>query len=484
MNKVFISRSDGNVSWGFRLQGGLEDNQPLTLTNIQPNSPADGKIDPGDILIEIAETDVTHMTHKDAIELIQRCGNTLHLTIHKVGHSSPIRKPIAQQWSYDYGQASAPMFDTDLITNSAAASFKYQQPNYEQTTDFSHMPAILAKNLGRPGGPKPFTYTPGGHDLSKLLDSARGRRYRQYRSNSEDIMNRRMIVPSEQMNQHHYAGINPIIPFSYARQQPVPPKKHIQHDTDVITQSRSFQMLEGWITDSEKSIAALVPPTPSSSSAVSQAVFDEQNNSFGRRSSSSGQTSLPSRSFRYLQEQYNNDNNPTTITTPTTTMNETIPSRESNSLRRGSDAHIPSRSFKYLQEQYATSQQSPTNQSQTVNNRDDLMEIYNKPPPSFREREPEARRYSGATVPSRSFRFLQKMTSEDQPNDLESVSGYIKPHRPLFSKYDEQNLTTNSNRFNEHPSRSFKYLQELTGEHKSIGKRTDSLSNENGTSDF
>jgi hypothetical protein len=63
------------------------------------------------------------------------------------------------------------------------------------------------------------------------------------------------------------------------------------------------------------------------------------------------------------------------------------------------------------------------------------------------------------------------MTSEDQPNDLESVSGYIKPHRPLFSKYDEQNLTTNSNRFNEHPSRSFKYLQELTGEHKSIGKR-------------
>ncbi len=34
MNKVFISRSDGNVSWGFRLQGGLEDNQPLTLTNV------------------------------------------------------------------------------------------------------------------------------------------------------------------------------------------------------------------------------------------------------------------------------------------------------------------------------------------------------------------------------------------------------------------------------------------------------------------
>jgi hypothetical protein len=38
------------------------------------------------------------------------------------------------------------------------------------------MPAILAKTLGGPGGPKPFTYTPGGLDLSKLLDAARVRR--------------------------------------------------------------------------------------------------------------------------------------------------------------------------------------------------------------------------------------------------------------------------------------------------------------------
>lgn len=34
MNKVFISRADGNIPWGFRLQGGLEDNAPLTLTNV------------------------------------------------------------------------------------------------------------------------------------------------------------------------------------------------------------------------------------------------------------------------------------------------------------------------------------------------------------------------------------------------------------------------------------------------------------------
>jgi hypothetical protein len=42
-----------------------------------------------------------------------------------------------------------------------------------------------------------------------------------------------MILPPDQMDQHHYAGTNPIQPFSYARQQPAAAKKYIQHDTDA-----------------------------------------------------------------------------------------------------------------------------------------------------------------------------------------------------------------------------------------------------------
>jgi hypothetical protein len=62
------------------------------------------------------------------------------------------------------------------------------------------------------------------------------------------------------------------------------------------------------------------------------------------------------------------------------------------------------------------------------------------------------------------------MTQDDQQNDSEPVSGYKKPQQLLFNKYDEQNFSTNTNRINEHPSRSFKYLQELTGEQKPTGK--------------
>lgn len=34
MSKVFVSRQDGTVPWGFRLQGGLEYNEPLAVTNV------------------------------------------------------------------------------------------------------------------------------------------------------------------------------------------------------------------------------------------------------------------------------------------------------------------------------------------------------------------------------------------------------------------------------------------------------------------
>jgi hypothetical protein len=98
-----------------------------------------------------------------------------------------------------------------------------------------------------------------------------------------------------------------------------------------------------------------------------------------RRRSSGSTSNLPSRSFRYLQEQYNNgndDNNDTVVTTATT-VEETVVSGEGIGLRRGSDGHMPSRAFKYIQDQY-NAQQTPVNRIQSINNRDDLVEIYNK----------------------------------------------------------------------------------------------------------
>ncbi len=114
---------------------------------------------------------------------------------------------------------------------------------------------------------------------------------------------------------------------------------------------------------------------------VARAVLDEQMGNTTRRTSSGSTSTLPSRSFRYLQEQYNNGNNDTVTTT--TTVEETLVSGGGEGggggigLRRGSDGHMPSRAFKYIQDQYEA-QQAPVNRTQAVNNRDDLAEIYNK----------------------------------------------------------------------------------------------------------
>ena len=142
-------------------------------------------------------------------------------------------------------------------------------------------------------------------------------------------------------------------------------------------------------------------------------------------------SSLPSRSFRHLQEQYKDQPrpHPPLIKSNSIDTDEETSRTTSGGLRRSTDPHMPSRAFRYLQDQL------PINRSLTVNNRDDLMEIYNKGkcdwqgeervfftrlrlvPPSIREHEPEAPRYRGSAVPSRSFRFLQKMTEDNQQTD-------------------------------------------------------------------
>ena len=92
-----------------------------------------------------------------------------------------------------------------------------------------------------------------------------------------------------------------------------------------------------------------------------------------------------------------------------------------------------------------------------------MILVFFSAPPSVRDREPEAPRYTGSTVPSRSFRFLQMMTQNDQQNDEKpTVGGYVRSQATM-NRYDEQISSNISNKLENHPSRAFKYLQEMTG---------------------
>lgn len=127
-------------------------------------------------------------------------------------------------------------------------------------------PALIKAMTGSPLGKKPFTYTPGGLDLSHIRESSRVKRYdvtgtyhetrpvdqnQNLRSftpsfgdngeviTTEQIPIRQKLRPVNGKNQDDYSGIS--------HEHLVRPNKH----KDLVNQSISFRMLNRWIHDHE-----------------------------------------------------------------------------------------------------------------------------------------------------------------------------------------------------------------------------------------
>nr|XP_006813396.1 PREDICTED: PDZ and LIM domain protein 1-like [Saccoglossus kowalevskii] len=68
--------------WGFRLAGGVDFNQPLSISRITPGGKgAVANILPNDVVLRIDGEDAMHMTHLDAQNKIKNCVGDLSLTL-------------------------------------------------------------------------------------------------------------------------------------------------------------------------------------------------------------------------------------------------------------------------------------------------------------------------------------------------------------------------------------------------------------------
>uniref|UniRef100_A0A3B5L991 PDZ and LIM domain protein 3 n=1 Tax=Xiphophorus couchianus TaxID=32473 RepID=A0A3B5L991_9TELE len=75
---------DGPPPWGFRLTGGKDFNQPLTISRITPGSKASGaKLCAGDIILAIEGAPAADMLHCEAQSKIKECFNQLCLTVER-----------------------------------------------------------------------------------------------------------------------------------------------------------------------------------------------------------------------------------------------------------------------------------------------------------------------------------------------------------------------------------------------------------------
>ncbi|CAG5119086.1 unnamed protein product [Candidula unifasciata] len=81
--QIHLFRDSFNTPWGFRLQGGKDLHQPLTVQRVFSNSPAEGELQRGDVILSINNRDASELTHKQAQDLIKHGGGQIELVINR-----------------------------------------------------------------------------------------------------------------------------------------------------------------------------------------------------------------------------------------------------------------------------------------------------------------------------------------------------------------------------------------------------------------
>ncbi|XP_059153472.1 LIM domain-binding protein 3-like isoform X6 [Physella acuta] len=97
---VHLYRDSFNTPWGFRLQGGKDLNQPLIVQRVFSNSPAEGELQRGDVILSVNNRDAAQLTHKQAQDLIKHGGGQVQLVVNRPPpgtHVSPLSPPIVTQ---------------------------------------------------------------------------------------------------------------------------------------------------------------------------------------------------------------------------------------------------------------------------------------------------------------------------------------------------------------------------------------------------
>lgn len=78
---VVLYRDSLQTQWGFRLEGGQDFNQPLTIQRVFQGTPASSDLLRGDVITAIHNEDARFLQHQEANELIRNSGGSLTLGI-------------------------------------------------------------------------------------------------------------------------------------------------------------------------------------------------------------------------------------------------------------------------------------------------------------------------------------------------------------------------------------------------------------------
>ncbi|CAL1528978.1 unnamed protein product [Lymnaea stagnalis] len=91
--QIRLIRPDANSPWGFRLQGGIDFNTPLSIQSVNPGSVSERcGLKPGDAILSINNTTSDAMTHDEAKAEIMRSGNEIYMLVESRKKKFPVNK--------------------------------------------------------------------------------------------------------------------------------------------------------------------------------------------------------------------------------------------------------------------------------------------------------------------------------------------------------------------------------------------------------
>lgn len=156
METIWLQRSSGEVPWGFRLQGGREFAQPLSVQKVTPGSVAGNVLVPGDIVLKIGNNNVTNVSHNEGQDLIRYSGDLLQLTIKRcprVAASAPVSPTPMSQYNQYCTQSESPSSFRSLSPVSDnypmyQQGYPYHQRMYPDERDSPRQFASLPRHAG------------------------------------------------------------------------------------------------------------------------------------------------------------------------------------------------------------------------------------------------------------------------------------------------------------------------------------------------
>ncbi|XP_052764634.1 proteoglycan 4-like isoform X4 [Mya arenaria] len=107
--QVRLARDSLQTQWGFRLQGGKDLKQELVVQRVFANTPSEGELQRGDVILAINGRDLSNFTHKQAQDAISGGGGQIEFLVQRPQGTVTI-KPLTPQT-----ETRAPSFPTSPV---------------------------------------------------------------------------------------------------------------------------------------------------------------------------------------------------------------------------------------------------------------------------------------------------------------------------------------------------------------------------------